>query len=167
MTTSPQLVCLFKTLVNQVAFSIAIYWLPGEFKGNLCTAVTLYITVTWPFPKDDRYIQVWLWHTSWITSGPKSNFICDNIPTKAILFFFGCLEVTSTLLITSELANQRARKVLFTCVVYTNQYYYFIVAAVIINTISIIILTILLLLLWLWLWLSLSLLLLVLLLERK
>ena len=30
------------------------------------------------------------------------------------------LEVNSTWLITSELANQRARKVLFTCVVYTN-----------------------------------------------
>ena len=28
-------------------------------------------------------------------------------------------EVNSTWLITSELANQRARKVLFTCVVYT------------------------------------------------
>ena len=46
-----------ETPVNQVA----IYWLPGEFKGNLCTAVTLYITVTWPFPKGDRYIQVWLY----------------------------------------------------------------------------------------------------------
>ena len=55
-----------------------------------------------------------IYHTSWITSGPKSNFICDNIPTKAILFFFGCSEVNSTWLITSELANQRARKVLFT-----------------------------------------------------
>ena len=30
------------------------------------------------------------------------------------------VEVNSTWLITSELANQRARKVLFTCVVYTN-----------------------------------------------
>ena len=27
-----------------------------------------------------------IYHTSWITSGPKSNFLCDNIPTKAILF---------------------------------------------------------------------------------
>ena len=61
--------------------------------------------------------------TSWITSGPKSNFICENIATKAILFFFGCSEVNSTWLITSELANQRARKVLFTCVVYTNDLY--------------------------------------------
>ena len=31
--------------------------------------------------------------------------------------------MNSTWLITSELANQRARKVLFTCVVYTNQRY--------------------------------------------
>ena len=38
---------------------------------------------------------------------------------SAILFLFGCSEVNSTWLITSELANQRARKVLFTCVVYT------------------------------------------------
>ena len=65
-----------------------------------------------------------IYHTSWITSGPKSNFICDNIPTKAILFFFGCSEVNSTWLITSELANQRPRKVLFTCVVYTNLEYF-------------------------------------------
>ena len=68
-----------------------------------------------------------IYHTSWITSGPKSNFICDNTLTKAILFFFGCSEVNSTQstwLITSELANQRARKVLFTCVVYSNVYYH-------------------------------------------
>ena len=32
--------------------------------------------------------------------------------------------MNSTWLITSELANQRARKVLFTCVVYTNYYYF-------------------------------------------
>ena len=38
---------------------------------------------------------------------------------EAILFFFGCSEVNSTWLITSELANQLARKVLFTCVVYS------------------------------------------------
>ena len=31
--------------------------------------------------------------------------MCDNVPTKAILFFFGCSEVNSTWLITSELAN--------------------------------------------------------------
>ena len=63
-----------------------------------------------------------IYQTSWITWGPKSNFICDNIPAKAILFFFGCLEVNSTCtwLITSELANQCVQKVLFTCVVYTN-----------------------------------------------
>ena len=35
------------------------------------------------------------------------------------MFFFGCSEVNSTWLITSELANQRARKALFSCVVYT------------------------------------------------
>ena len=49
-------------------------------------------------------------YTSWITSGPKSNFICDNIPTKAILLFFGCSEVNSTWLITTELASQSARE---------------------------------------------------------
>ena len=32
------------------------------------------------------------------------------------MFFFGCSEVNSTWLITSEVANQRARKALFTCV---------------------------------------------------
>ena len=65
-----------------------------------------------------------IYHTSWITSGPKSNFICENIATKAILISFGCSEANSTWLITSELANQRARKVLFTCVVYTNVNYF-------------------------------------------
>ena len=64
-----------------------------------------------------------IYHTSWITSGSKSNFICENVPTKAILFFFGCSEVNSTWLITSELANQRARKVLFSCLVCTNIVY--------------------------------------------
>lgn len=39
---------------------------------------------------------------------------------EAILFFFGCSEVNSSWLITSELANQRAWKVLFTFVVYSN-----------------------------------------------
>ena len=62
-----------------------------------------------------------IYHTGCITGGPKSNFICENIATKTILFSFGCSEVNSTWLITSELANQRAQKVLFTCVVYTNQ----------------------------------------------
>ena len=55
-----------------------------------------------------------IYHTCWITSRPKSNLICDNIPTKAILFLFGCSEVNNTWLITSELANQHAQK-LFTC----------------------------------------------------
>ena len=41
------------------------------------------------------------------------------------MFFVGCLEVNSTWLITSKLANQQARKVLFTCVVYTKKYYYY------------------------------------------
>ena len=42
---------------------------------------------------------------------------------EAILFLFGCSEVNSTLLITSELTNQNAQKALFTCVVYTNAIY--------------------------------------------
>ena len=42
---------------------------------------------------------------------------------ETILFLFGCSEVNSTWLITSELTNQRARKALFTCVVYTNDRY--------------------------------------------
>ena len=46
-----------------------------------------------------------IYHTSWISSGPESNFICENIATKAILFFFGCSEANRTWLITSELAN--------------------------------------------------------------
>ena len=53
-------------------------------------------------------------HPSWIPSRPKSNFICDNIPTKAVLFFFSCSEVNRTWLITSELANLCTQKVLFT-----------------------------------------------------
>ena len=66
-----------------------------------------------------------VYHTSWTTSGPKHiKFICDNILTKAILYFFGCSEVISTWPITSKLANQCTRKVLFTCVVYTKSYYY-------------------------------------------
>ena len=39
---------------------------------------------------------------------------------EAILFFCCCSEVNSTWLITSKLANQCARKVLFTCAVYAN-----------------------------------------------
>ena len=42
---------------------------------------------------------------------------------EAILFLFDCSEVNSTLLITSELINQNARKALFSCVVYTNTAY--------------------------------------------
>ena len=63
-----------------------------------------------------------IYHTSWITSGLKNNCVCDNIPTK----FFGCSEMTSTWLISNELANQRVRKVLFifACVVYTNSSYF-------------------------------------------
>ena len=38
---------------------------------------------------------------------------------ETILFLFGCSEVNSSWLITSELANQHARKTLFTCAVYT------------------------------------------------
>ena len=38
---------------------------------------------------------------------------------EAILFLFACSEVNSTWIITSGLANQRAPKALFTCVVYT------------------------------------------------
>ena len=43
---------------------------------------------------------------------------------EAILFLFGCSEVNSNWIITSGLAYQRAPKALFTCVVYTNKYYY-------------------------------------------
>ena len=58
--------------------------------------------------------------------GTTSSFI-ETIPSpdteakrEAILFFFGCSEVNSPLLITSVLTNQNARKELFTCVVYTS-----------------------------------------------
>ena len=43
---------------------------------------------------------------------------------KAILFLFGCSEVNSTWLFTSELANQRARKALFTKTDYTESSYH-------------------------------------------
>ena len=62
--------------------------------------------------------KLWMMHPPGklkIVSGPECNFIWDNMPTKAILNF-----VLSTWLIASELAIQHARKVLFTCVVYTN-----------------------------------------------
>ena len=51
-----------------------------------------------------------MYHTSLITSGPKSNFISDYIPTKAILFLFGCTEEKRTWLITSELAISGCKK---------------------------------------------------------
>ena len=56
----------------------------------------------------------------------RNNFLLSTVivaKREAILFLFGCSEVNSTWLITSELANQRARKVLFSCVVYTNIHY--------------------------------------------
>ena len=40
-----------------------------------------------------------------------------------ILFFFGCSEVSSTWLIIAEIAKQRERKVLFTCVAYTKGFF--------------------------------------------
>ena len=58
--------------------------------------------------------------------GTASSFIEINSFLKieekrdAILFLFGCSEVNSTWIITSALANQRAPKALFTCMVYTN-----------------------------------------------
>ena len=61
-----------------------------------------------------------------LTSGTKSNFTCLKVTlfeTGIHFFSFGCSEVKSTWLITSELANQRARKALFTSVVYTKYLY--------------------------------------------
>ena len=61
--------------------------------------------------------------------GTASSFIdrisFSDIEAKrdAILFLFGCSEVHSTWIITSGLANQRAAKALFSCVVYTNHSY--------------------------------------------
>ena len=57
--------------------------------------------------------------------GTASSFIdrisFSDIEAKrdAILFLFGCSEVHSTWIITSGLANQRAAKALFSCVVYS------------------------------------------------
>ena len=53
--------------------------------------------------------------------GTASSFIerISFSEIEAILFLFGCSEVNSTWIITSGLANQRAPKALFTCVVYT------------------------------------------------
>ena len=61
--------------------------------------------------------------------GTASSFIerisFSEIESKreAIFFLFGCSEVNSIWIITSGLTNQRAPKVLFTCVVYTNDKY--------------------------------------------
>ena len=85
------------------------------------------VDIYWAAKNIHHFHQHWgeyfffvLYHTSWITSRPKSNFICYNMPPQAILFVFSCSEVNSTWLITAELPNQRARKVLFTWVVKTN-----------------------------------------------
>ena len=83
--------------------------------------VDIYRAATFTDTEVNNCFSIYL--TSWITSGPKSNFICDNTSTKTILFFVGCSEVNSTWLIISELASQRAGKVLFTCVVYTKLNY--------------------------------------------
>lgn len=42
----------------------------------------------------------------------------------AIFFLFDCLEVNSSLLVTSELTNQNTRKAVFSYVVYTKHYCY-------------------------------------------
>ena len=64
-----------------------------------------------------------IYHTSWITSRPKSNLIYDNIPTKAFSFL---RLLGGEYYLTNHLwaSHQRARKVLFTCVVYTKYYKY-------------------------------------------
>ena len=65
-----------------------------------------------------RWIVVDIRHTSWITSGPKSNFTCVRVTlfeTGSHFVFLRLLEVNSTWLITSEQANQRARKALHLC----------------------------------------------------
>ena len=46
-----------------------------------------------------------------------------EVRREAILFLFGCSEVNSTWIIISGLANQRAPKALFTCVIYSNAEY--------------------------------------------
>ena len=57
------------------------------------------------------------------SDSPVVRLTSHNTPTKAIFFLFGCSEVNSTWLITSELANQHMQKVLFTSVVYTKLSY--------------------------------------------
>ena len=53
-----------------------------------------------------------IYHTSWITSGPKSNFFVKIWRQKAILFFSGCSEVNSTVqyLANHLRASQSARR---------------------------------------------------------
>ena len=51
----------------------------------------------------------------------KISFSEMQAKREAILFLFGCSEVNSTWIITSGLANERAPKALFPCVVYTNK----------------------------------------------
>ena len=53
----------------------------------------------------------------------KISFSEIQAKQEAFLFLFGCSEVNSTWIITSGLANQRAPKALFTCVVYTKSKY--------------------------------------------
>ena len=69
------------------------------------------------------------WSSQSMFFGTVSSFIkgisFPEIEAKreAILFLFHCSEVNSTWIITSGLANQRAPKAIFTCVVYTNNNY--------------------------------------------
>ena len=59
-----------------------------------------------------------IYHTSWITSAQRTTLFVKIYRQKPL-----CSSSDArrwTVLITSELANQRARKVLFTCVVYSN-----------------------------------------------
>ena len=49
------------------------------------------------------------------------NFAPQKRNGKLFCVFSVCSEAKSTWLITSELANQNARKALFTCVIYTNE----------------------------------------------
>ena len=96
-----------------------------------------YIHVSTTFTDTEVNNCLGIYHTTWITSGPKSNFICDNIPTKTILFFFGNSEVNSTWLISSKLVNQCAWKVLFTCVVHTKRLYLFLTSLLLLTNATI------------------------------
>ena len=58
----------------------------------------------------------------------RNNFLLSNRGETgshlvSLMLLGGSLEVNSTWIITSDLSNQRARKVLFTCVVYINRIY--------------------------------------------